>query len=185
MMQYQSWRIVYTDRKTGGGITYGKKGHMSREFGFKYQTYFYVVSRMREARVLECVGGTRIVIKKLVKNRKSQQFYFDSVSKTIKNVQYTGRSLWYNKSSKYLEFRTTDSTWYQMWKFQGEYLVNYRHHDLVASVQGTSDSEGRRIVVSKKSGSMSQQWFVVYATKIWTWMYPSRGHFHYRFSMYV
>lgn len=52
MMQYQSWTIVYTDHKTGGSITYGKKGYMSREFGFKYQTYFYIVSRMREARVL-------------------------------------------------------------------------------------------------------------------------------------
>jgi hypothetical protein len=38
MMQYQSWRIVYTDRSTGGsgGSSYGKKGQMSREFGFKY-----------------------------------------------------------------------------------------------------------------------------------------------------
>jgi len=186
MMQYQSWRISYTDRSTGGsgGVTYGKKGQMSREFGFKYMTYFYIVSRMRSVRVLEVVGS-RLVIKKLVKGRKSQQFYFDSVSKTIKCVAYTNKSLWYNKSSKGLEFRKTDSTWYQMWKFSGHYLINYRHTDLVVSVNGKSDGEGTSIRVVKKTGHTSQQWYVVYATKIWTWMRPSRGHFHYHFSMYV
>jgi hypothetical protein len=163
MMQYQTWKIVYTDGIKGGVTQYGKKGSMSREFGFKYMTYFYIVSKMREARVLEVVGS-RLVIKKLVKNRTSQQFYFDSVSKTIKCVAYTNKSLWYNKSTKYMEFRITDSTWYQMWKFSGHYLVNYRHTDLVVSINGKSDNEGTTVKVVKKTGHTNQQWFVVYAT---------------------
>lgn len=155
-MQYQSWRISYTDGTSGGkgGSSGGKKGQMSREFGFKYNTYFYIVSRMRSVRVLEVVGS-KLVIKKLVKGRKSQQFYFDMVSKTIKCVAYTHKSLWYNKSSKGLEFRKTDSSWYQMWKFTGHYLYNYRHTDLVVAVNGNNDGEGTSIRVVKKSGHTS------------------------------
>lgn len=163
MMRYQSWKIVYTDGVKYTVTHYGKKGQMSREFGFKYMTYFYIVSRTKEARVLEVVGS-RLVIKKLVKNRKSQQFYFDSVSKTIKCVAYTSKSLWYNKSTKYLEFRITDSTWYQMWKFSGHYLVNYRHSDLVVSINGKTGGEGTNLRVVKKTGHISQQWYVVYST---------------------
>jgi hypothetical protein len=40
-------------------------------------------------RVAECVGASNITLKKWYKNRKAQQFQFDPVSKTLKNMNWT------------------------------------------------------------------------------------------------
>jgi hypothetical protein len=42
-------------------------------------------SRLPMKRVAEMLGGTQVTLKRWVKNRKAQQWFFDPVSKTIKN----------------------------------------------------------------------------------------------------
>jgi hypothetical protein len=85
----QRWRILYADKLTGHDA-YTKKGSMSkRGFGFLALTPFYLRSRLPMQRVAECVGASNVTLKKWYKNRKAQQWQFDPVSKTIKNMNWT------------------------------------------------------------------------------------------------
>jgi len=78
----QRWKVVYTDKM--GDEAYQKKG-LDKDFGFLVNELFYLRSRLPMQRVMEAVGANNIVIKRWVKNRTAQQFYFDPVSKTIKS----------------------------------------------------------------------------------------------------
>jgi hypothetical protein len=85
----QRWRILYADKLTGHDA-YTKKGSMSkRGFGFLALTPFYLRSRLPMQRVAECVGASNVALKKWAKNRKAQQWQFDPVSKTVKNMNWT------------------------------------------------------------------------------------------------
>ena len=67
--------------------TYTKKGKMSkRGFGFLANEPFYLRSRLPMQRVAECVGASNVTLKKWANNRKAQQWRFDPVSKTVKNM---------------------------------------------------------------------------------------------------
>jgi hypothetical protein len=44
-------------------------------------------------RIAECVGANNVVLKRWRNNAKGQQWYFDNVSKTIKNNQWKSHSL--------------------------------------------------------------------------------------------
>jgi hypothetical protein len=77
---YQKWRVVYLDTMARERI----KG-LNSNFGFFINRPFYIVSKMWMNRVVEMVGGRNLVIKTRVMNRKSQQWFFDQKSKTIKS----------------------------------------------------------------------------------------------------
>jgi hypothetical protein len=64
-------------------------------------------------RVAEVVGSN-IVLKKMDRNRKTQQFIFDQVSKTIKSVNTKSWSLNIagNGNSANLQMTTTNSRWW-------------------------------------------------------------------------
>ena len=79
----QKWRIEYLDQKKQGQT----KG-MVKDFGFYANRPFYFRSRLPMQRVMECIGANNIVLKRWVKNRTAQQFYFDPVSKTIRSQQW-------------------------------------------------------------------------------------------------
>jgi hypothetical protein len=49
---------------------------------------FYLVSRLPMKRVVELAGASRVVLKRFVKGRLGQQFYFDGKSKTIRSQQW-------------------------------------------------------------------------------------------------
>jgi hypothetical protein len=65
-------------------------------------------------RVIECIGGGNVVIKRYTKGRVGQQFYFDGVSKTVKSQQWKDRSLdiQSNGGSSNLRMTTTNSRWW-------------------------------------------------------------------------
>jgi len=44
-------------------------------------------------RVAEVINGSNIVLKNLVRLRKTQLFIFDGVSKTVKSVEFGDRSV--------------------------------------------------------------------------------------------
>jgi hypothetical protein len=54
-----------------------------KEFGLHVNRPFYLVSRLPMKRVAECVGASNVVIKRYVKNRAAQQWFFNPVKKTI------------------------------------------------------------------------------------------------------
>jgi hypothetical protein len=44
-------------------------------------------------RVAECVGANNMVLRRYVKGRVSQQYYFDGVSRTIRSQQWKNYAL--------------------------------------------------------------------------------------------
>jgi hypothetical protein len=61
---------------------------LNEEFGFYINRPFYIVSELPFNRVIEMLGGANVVLKRWRNNAKNQQFFFDEVSKTIKNNQW-------------------------------------------------------------------------------------------------
>jgi hypothetical protein len=104
----QRWRIVYTDKM--GKEAYDKKGTLDRDFGMIALEPFYFRSKLPMQRVVECVGASNAVIKKWYKNRKAQQWQWDSTSKTIRNMNWTSYSLSMEGSN--LRCRSMTSRWF-------------------------------------------------------------------------
>jgi hypothetical protein len=82
------WNVVYVDKAD----KIQDKG-MSNEFGFHINRPFYIRSRLPFGRVAECHGANNVWLKKWRKNVRQQQWYFDGVSKTIKNNYWKSHSL--------------------------------------------------------------------------------------------
>jgi hypothetical protein len=76
----QRWKVVYLDTDKGPQ----KKG-LNKEFGFHCNRPFYISSRLPMHRVAEMLGGTNVTLKRWVKNRKAQQWFFDCTSKLVRN----------------------------------------------------------------------------------------------------
>jgi hypothetical protein len=93
-----------------GGEAYTKKGKMDRDFGFLANEPFYFRSKLPMQRVAECVGANNIVLKKWYKNRKAQQFKFDPVSKTIRNMNWTSYA--FSTEGTNLRCRSHNSRWF-------------------------------------------------------------------------
>jgi hypothetical protein len=65
-------------------------------------------------RVVECISANNLVIRRYVKGRTAQQFFFDMRSKTIKSQQWKNRSMdiTSNGRSSNLRMTTTNSRWW-------------------------------------------------------------------------
>jgi hypothetical protein len=105
----QQWNVIYLDkadkRQTKG---------LNKDFGFHVNRPFYIRSRMPFKRVAECVGANNVNLKRWRNNAKGQQWYFDGVSKTLKNNQWKSHSLdiQSNGGSTNLRCTTTNSRWW-------------------------------------------------------------------------
>jgi hypothetical protein len=84
----QKWNVVYLDKDDGP-----KTKGINNDFGFHINRPFYIRSRMMMKRVAECIGANNVTLKKYRKNVLAQQWYFDGVSKTLKNNQWKSHSL--------------------------------------------------------------------------------------------
>jgi len=83
--------IYYSDKM--GDEAFDKKGTLDRDHGLVALEPFYFRSRLPMQRVVECVGANNAVLKKWYLNRKAQQWRFDPVSKTIRNMNWTSYAL--------------------------------------------------------------------------------------------
>jgi len=76
----QKWQVLYVDQaaktKTKG---------LNDDFGFYINRPFYLVSELPFNRVAEMLGGTNMVLKRWRNAQRQQQFWFDEVSKTVRN----------------------------------------------------------------------------------------------------
>jgi hypothetical protein len=164
-----------------GDEAYAKKGDHDSDFGFKVGLPFYLRSRMPMQRVMEAVGANNIVIKRWVKNRTAQQFYFDPISKTVKSQQWKAYSM--DMQGNNLRLRTTNSRWFQMFKWTNPYLANFKQTNKVADIQGAHDSENRDVLMWNLHRGINQQWDLVYA-RDWKGE-PGKGELNKDFGLYV
>jgi len=58
---------------------------LNEEFGFHINRPFYLVSELPFNRVMEMHGNANVWLKRWRNNAKGQQFWFDEVTKTIRN----------------------------------------------------------------------------------------------------
>jgi hypothetical protein len=76
----QRWKVLYLDKKAKTET----KG-LNEEFGFHINRPFYIVSELPFNRVAEMHGNANVWLKRWRNNAKGQQFWFDEVTKTIRN----------------------------------------------------------------------------------------------------
>jgi len=76
---HQQWDIVYADEYPEEP----KKGELNPDFGLYVERDFYIVSQMSANRYLDLIGNNMVI--KTANSRKSQIWYFDQKSYTIKS----------------------------------------------------------------------------------------------------
>jgi len=76
---HQQWDIVYADEYPEEP----KKGELNPDFGLYVQRDFFIVSQMDSNRYLDLIGNNMVI--KTPNSRKSQIWYFDQQSYTIKS----------------------------------------------------------------------------------------------------
>jgi hypothetical protein len=86
----------------------------NKEFGFHINRPFYIRSRMPMQRIAECHGANNVWLKRWRRNVRAQQWYFDEVSKTLKNNYWKTHSLdiQSNGNSSNIRCTRTNSRWW-------------------------------------------------------------------------
>jgi len=75
-----------------------KKGDLNKDFGFKINTPFHIISNLPDGRYLDLVSNNPVI--KSRNEYKSQQWYFDQRSKTIHSMRTKSYSVMINGSGK-------------------------------------------------------------------------------------
>jgi len=102
--------VLYVDQ---AGKT--KDSGVDKDFGFSRNRPFYIRSRLPMKRLAECVGANNVQLKRYVKNRKAQQWFFDPVTKTLKNNYWKSHSL--DMQGNNVRCRGTTSRWWQLFRY--------------------------------------------------------------------
>jgi hypothetical protein len=87
----------------------------SKDFGFEINKPFYFVSQLELNKVAEMLGGTNMVLKRWRKNTRQQQFFFDNVSKTIRNNYWKNYCLDIQSNGNSNNLRTTSGINSRWW----------------------------------------------------------------------
>jgi hypothetical protein len=89
----QQWDIWYADELPPEL----KKGDLNKDWGFRIDTDFHIESKMASKRYIDFLSNNAVL--KTPNGRKTQLFYFDNITKTIRcrdnkysfNIQSSGR----------------------------------------------------------------------------------------------
>jgi hypothetical protein len=105
----QRWKIVYVDNASKE-----RTEGFNEQFGFHINRPFYIRSRLPMKRIAECVGANNVILRRWRNNAAAQQWYFDGVSKTVKNNNWKSHSLdiQSNGGSNNLRCTTTNARWW-------------------------------------------------------------------------
>jgi len=174
----QIWNVVYIDTADKDRT----KG-FNKDFGFHINRPFYLRSRMPMKRVAECHGANNVWLKRWRKNTTAQQWYFDEVSKTLKNNYWKSHSLDIqgNGTSNNVRCTTTNSRWWQLFRYENRFIKNERGK--VLEIQGNVDAENRNIIMHAPHGRINQLWDVIYVDE-WKGE-PGKGELNEDFGLYV
>jgi hypothetical protein len=88
---------------------------LNKEFGMHIGRPFYLVSRLPMKRVAECVGANNVQLKRYVKGRLGQQFYFDQASKTIRSQQWKNYAMEIQNNGRSKNLRFTSGITSRWW----------------------------------------------------------------------
>jgi hypothetical protein len=105
----QRWKVVYLD-KAAKTETKG----LNEEFGFHINRPFYMVSELPFNRVAEMLGNTRMVLKRWRNNTRQQQFWFDEVTKTVRNNYWKNYAVEIQSNGNHRNLKTAgiNSRWW-------------------------------------------------------------------------
>jgi hypothetical protein len=143
--------VVYLD-KAAKTETKG----LNEEFGFHINRPFYFVSELPFNRVLEMTGGNQVSkLKRWRNNARNQQFYFDEVTKTIRNNYWKSYCIEIDGSGngRYLRNRAINSRWWQLFRYEGGYVTNIKNGKVFA-VDGGLDNENRNLIAENKNNKV-------------------------------
>jgi membrane carboxypeptidase/penicillin-binding protein PbpC len=104
----QQWDVVYVDEYPDEP----KKGELNKDFGLYVERDFYAVSEMGQHRYIDLINNRNMVIK-TPNGRKTQTWYFDQKSLTIK-TRLNNQS-WDIKSAgktRDMQIWSTNSGWF-------------------------------------------------------------------------
>jgi hypothetical protein len=109
LIKAQQWQVVYLEDAKGPQT----KG-LNKDFGFHVGRPFYLISKLPFNRMIECIGANNVTMRRWRNNAKAQQWFFDGVSKTIKNNNWKSHSLdiQSNGGSTNVRCTTTNSRWW-------------------------------------------------------------------------
>jgi len=160
---HQKWSIVYKD-DTSYKHTYAKKEYVA-EFGFHNHRDFHIVTALPSRRYAELIAGNNLALK-VSNGRKGQVWYFDWTTKTLKSKSNNqSLSIVSSGASNKLNCAGTNGYWYQVWKYQGMHLVNWRGKAL--DVYQGKDVEGQNIIANdKRTNGLNQKWRIVYVDQV-------------------
>jgi hypothetical protein len=82
----QRWKIIYADEYPAEPT----KGQLNKKFGLYVERDFYIVTALKSGRYLDLINNRNMVIK-VANGRKTQVWYFDQKSLTIK-TRYNNQS---------------------------------------------------------------------------------------------
>jgi len=104
----QEWEIVYADTWKGEP----GKGELNEEYGLYIQRPFYIVSAMATGKYLDLINNRNMVIK-TSNGRKTQEWWFDQKSYTIKTkLNNQSFEIMSAGKSKDMRIYSTNSQWY-------------------------------------------------------------------------
>jgi len=115
----QRWIIRYNEND---GTDIQRKGKDSY-FGLQINEPFYAFSKGENKKwTMEVVGGRNLALKRFERNKETQQFYLDPVTKTIKSVAYKDQSWDIQNAgqSNNMQIWKTNGRWFQMFKYVGD-----------------------------------------------------------------
>jgi hypothetical protein len=104
----QKWRIIYVDKMKPEP----KKGQLNTEFGLYVERPFHIVSQLPSHKFLDVLGSNLVI--KTPNGRKSQIWWFDQKSKTIKSQWRRHQSIDMQNAgrSRNLQIANTNSGWF-------------------------------------------------------------------------
>jgi hypothetical protein len=151
----QQFDIVYADEYPKEPV----KGELNEDFGLYVERPFYIATQMTSHRYLDLINNRNMVIK-TPNGRKTQQWYFDQKSLTIKTK--LNNQSWDIKNSgktNNMQVWSTNSGWFQIFKYVSEtktqgMFVNMSNGK-VLDVTGGKDTEGQAVIVWGKHGKVN------------------------------
>jgi hypothetical protein len=174
----QTWKLLYIEE-----MKPILKGQLDKTFGLFVKRPFLILSQLPMKRALTVVDGRNIIIKRKKDEDKDQQFFFDGVTKTIKSVSHKTRCLDIQNAgkSKNMQIFETNSRWFQLFKVEGDLIINDK--GLALDVEGGIDAEGANVRVETKNGKDNQKWEIAYLDALKA--EPTKGEMNNEFGLFV
>jgi hypothetical protein len=148
----QQWDVVYADEWKGEPT----KGEFSPRFGLYVERPFYIVSQLGSNRYLDLINSRNMVIKTR-NGRNTQEWWFDQKSYTIRTkLNNQSWDIHNSGKSNHMQIWSTNSQWFQIFRYQNEHFINQRGKAL--DVSGGKDIEGQPVWVWKRHDGKNQRW---------------------------